>query len=117
MSAALAEQRLDAVFGALSHRTRRALLQRLGEGPASVTALAEPMPMTLAAVSKHLRVLEGAGLVRRRRRGREHLMSLSPAALDGAAAWITEHRALWQSRLAALDRLLQEQDETQEPRP
>ena len=104
MSAALAEQRLDAVFGALSHRTRRALLQRLGGGPASVTALAEPMPMTLAAVSKHLRVLERAGLVRREVDGRVHRCSLDAAPLDDAAQWLEHHQRFWSSTLDALAR-------------
>jgi DNA-binding transcriptional ArsR family regulator len=81
---------LDAVFGALADPTRRAILARLRKGPATVSALAEPFAMSLNGVSKHVRVLERAGLVRRTVRGREHHLALVPAPLATAAAWVTE---------------------------
>jgi DNA-binding transcriptional ArsR family regulator len=101
---------LDTTLMALADPTRRAILQRLAEGEVRVTALAEPFPMSLNAVSKHVRVLERARLVRRRRAGREHLLSLTPEPLDAAAAWMAEQRALWTARLDALDALLKAED-------
>lgn len=101
---------LDATLAALADPTRRAILQRLSRGEARVTDLAQPFAMSLNAVSKHIRMLERARLVRRRRAGREHLLSLDPAPLDEAAAWIDAQRAAWTARLDALDALLQDQD-------
>lgn len=101
---------LDRTLGALADPTRRAILQRLSRGEARVTELARPFPISLNSVSKHIRRLEGAGLVRRRRAGREHLLSLDPGPLDEAAAWIARQRALWTARLDALDEVLQEED-------
>lgn len=102
---------LDNTMLALADPTRRAILQRLGAGEARVTDLAAPFQMSLNAVSKHIRVLERATLVRRRRSGREHVLSLNPAALDEAAAWIAEQRALWNARLDALERALAEHED------
>jgi len=87
---------------ALAHPTRRALLQRLSNGEARVTQLAAPFRMSLEAVSKHLRVLERARLVRRRRIGREHLFSFEPAPLERIADWIAATRSEWTARLDAL---------------
>jgi DNA-binding transcriptional ArsR family regulator len=101
---------LDHTLLALADPTRRALLQRLSRGEARVTELARPFSISLNSVSKHLRVLERARLVRRRRAGREHLLSLDPRPLDEAAAWMEAQRAAWTSRLAALDALLTEED-------
>ena|SRR6476661_10385116 len=100
---------LDDVMRALADPTRRAIVQRLRlqAGETRVTDLARPFAMSLNAVSKHIRVLERAQLVRRRRVGREHLLSFDPAPLDAAAAWIEAQRAFWTPRLAALDDLLQ----------
>ncbi len=95
---------------ALADPTRRAILQRLSRGEARVTDLAEPFAMSLNGVSKHIIVLERAGLVRRRRLGREHLLSLDMRPLDEAAAWIDEQRSAWTSRLASLGTMLQRQD-------
>lgn len=96
--------------------TRRAILQRLSKGEARVTDVAQPFAMSLNAVSKHIRVLERARLVRRRRAGREHLLSVSPQPLDEAAAWIERQRAIWTARLDALDRELRaEADWSAEP--
>jgi DNA-binding transcriptional ArsR family regulator len=105
------EERLDRVFHALSDRTRRALLRRLEAGPAMVTELAEPFRMSLPAVSKHLRVLEGAALIERRVDGRVHRCSLQAAPLAAADRWLAHYRAFWQDRLAALARYV-EDDET-----
>ncbi|MCI3180016.1 transcriptional regulator [Caulobacter sp. CCUG 60055] len=95
---------------ALADPTRRAILHRLSAGEARVTELARPFAISLNSVSKHIRLLERAELVRRRRAGREHLLSLNPAPLDAAAAWIEGQRALWSRRLSALDALLQAED-------
>lgn len=94
--------RLDLVFGALSDRTRRALLVRLERSPAMITELAERFPMSLPAVSKHLRVLERAGLVRRTIDGRVHRCELDPAPLEDAREWIDHYRVFWNENLDAL---------------
>ncbi len=101
---------LDATLVALADPTRRAILRRLAAGEARVTELARPFAISLNAVSKHIRTLERARLVRRRRVGREHLLTFDPAPLDAAAAWIEAQRALWTARLDALDALLREED-------
>lgn len=94
---------LDALFGAISDRTRRAILDRLAAGGETrVTDLAADFPISLNSVSKHVRVLEGAGLVARTVRGREHLLALNQAPLDHAARWIEEHRRFWEDSLAGL---------------
>jgi DNA-binding transcriptional ArsR family regulator len=102
---------LDHTLIALADPTRRAILRRLSQGEARVTELAQPFAMSLNAVSKHIRMLERARLVRRRRAGREHLLSFNPQPLDEAAAWIDAQRGLWTARLDALDGLLREEDE------
>ncbi len=99
---------LDDTLAALADPTRRAILARLAAGDARVTALAQPFAISLNAVSKHIRVLERAGLVRRQKRGREHLLTLEPAPLDDAWSWLGEQRALWRWRLGELDRILKE---------
>lgn len=101
---------LDETLTALADPTRRAILQRLSAGEVRVTELAEPFAISLNSVSKHIRVLERAQLVRRRRAGREHLLSFNPEPLDEAVAWIEAQRAHWTARLAALDSLLQAED-------
>ena len=95
---------------ALADPTRRAILHRLASGETRVTDLAEPFAMSLNSVSKHIRVLERARLVRRRRSGREHLLSIDPAPLDDAANWINAQRALWNRMLDNLDALLKTED-------
>lgn len=102
---------LDETLMALADPTRRAILQRLSEGEARVTELAEPFAISLNSVSKHIRVLERAHLVRRRHAGREHFLSFNPEPLDEAAAWIEAQRAAWSARLEALGALLQAEDE------
>jgi DNA-binding transcriptional ArsR family regulator len=101
---------LDSTMLALADPTRRAILQRLSRGEARVTDIARPFRMSLNGVSKHIRVLERAGLVRRRRAGKEHLLCLDAQPLDEAAAWMESKRSEWTSRLDALDQLLQQQD-------
>lgn len=95
---------LDRVFHALADPTRRAVLGRLARGPASVGTLRADTAagITAPALSKHLRVLEGAGLLRQERRGRVRLCRLEPAALDAAEAWMAETRRFWATRLDEL---------------
>jgi DNA-binding transcriptional ArsR family regulator len=102
---------LDHTLMALADPTRRAILQTLSGGEARVTELARPFAMSLNAVSKHIRVLERANLVRRRRAGRDHFLTVNPHALDEAASWIGTQRALWLTRLDTLEALLNAEDE------
>ncbi len=99
---------LDSTFHALADPTRRAILARLASGEASVTELAEPFDMSLPAISKHLRVLEKAGLLARRREGRVHRCSMDPEPLKSAADWIAEHQRFWEQSLDRLARYLEE---------
>lgn len=99
---------LDAVFKAVSDPTRRAILARLATAEARVTDIAKDFPMSLNAVSKHLRVLEGATLVRRTVVGREHMLALNAEAMAEAARWMDHYRRFWEDRLAALDALMTE---------
>lgn len=101
---------LDVVFRALSDPTRRAILSRLTREEATVGELAEPFDVSLAAVSKHLKVLEDAGLVRRDREGRTTRCAAIPGAMLPAKAWIDEHRVFWRERLDRLGELLATQD-------
>jgi DNA-binding transcriptional ArsR family regulator len=107
----LSEARLDQTLTALADATRRGILKRLSRGEARVTELWDPLPMSLNAVSKHIRVLESAALVRRRRAGREHFLSINPQALDELAQWIATQRALWTQRLDTLEAILRAEDE------
>ena len=106
---------LDRTLAALADPTRRAILERLAHGEARVTDLARPFGMSLNAVSKHIRVLEGAGLVRRRRAGREHLLALTPGVLDAAAAWIDRQRGAGDAEVDAFAALVEA--EQAGPRP
>lgn len=106
----MATAQLDATLLALADPTRRAIVRRLALGEARVTEVAAPFPISLNAVSKHIRVLERAGLVRRRVVGREHILSFNPAPLDEAAAWIAAQQATWQLRFDALETLLAAED-------
>ena len=99
---------LELVFGALSDPTRREILARLRAGEATIGTLASPLPMSFAAVSKHVRVLERAGLLRRSVRGREHFLSLEAQPLRAAASWMLDYREFWNQRLDALERVLRE---------
>lgn len=99
---------LDAVFAALADPTRRAIVERLTRGDATVGELAEPFDMSLPAVSKHLSVLEDAGLIDRERDGRLRRCRLVADPLGDAIAWIVRYGAFWEERLDALDELLRE---------
>lgn len=105
-----AQPGLDQTLMALADPTRRAILQRLSRGEARVTELAHPFDMSLNAVSKHIRILERADLVRRRTAGREHFLSFNRQRLDEVADWIETQRAAWNARLDALEALLREED-------
>jgi DNA-binding transcriptional ArsR family regulator len=100
------QQRLDAVFHALSDPTRRAMLRRLAEEERSVGELAAPFRMSLAAASKHVKSLERAGLVRRRIEGRTHYCRLEPGPLAVADDWLRFYERFWSERLDALEREL-----------
>jgi DNA-binding transcriptional ArsR family regulator len=93
---------LDRTYAALSDPTRRALLVALRRGDARISDLAEPLPMTFAGVSRHVAVLESAGLIRREVRGREHWLSIHPEGLRDAERWIAEQTAFWSERADAL---------------
>ena len=95
--------RLDGVFNALCDPTRRAILARLTDTDARVTDIAADFPISLNSISKHIRMLERAGLVRRKVSGRDHVLSLNAGPLSEAAEWIERYRRFWEGRLAALD--------------
>jgi DNA-binding transcriptional ArsR family regulator len=97
---------LDRAYAALADPTRRRLLETLREGDARITDLAAPLPMTFAGVSRHVGVLESAGLVVREVRGREHWLSLRPDGLTIAQQWMTEQTEFWSTRADALERRL-----------
>jgi DNA-binding transcriptional ArsR family regulator len=105
-----ADPLLDLTLLALADPTRRAILARLSSGEARVTDLAQPFSISLNSVSKHIQILERAQLVRRRRAGREHLLSFNRAPMDAAATWIEAQRTMWTASLNALDAVLLEQD-------
>jgi DNA-binding transcriptional ArsR family regulator len=96
--------RLDAVFGALTDRTRRAMLAHLARGPATVTELAQPFPISLPAVSRHLKVLEQAELIERRVNGRVHHCTLDVAAMREAEGWLQHYLGFWEGTLDSLAR-------------
>jgi len=108
----------DLTLTALAHPVRRAILERVMRKELRVTDLARPFAMSLNAVSKHIRILERAGLVSRRRVWREHLVSFNPEPLEQVSAWIETSRAFWSARLDALDELLKAEDAalTQQPK-
>ena len=98
----LEDAALDRAYAALADPTRRALLAALRAGEARISDLAKPFPMTFAGVSRQLKVLENAGLVRREVRGREHWLSVRPEGLTAAQQWIAEQTAFWSTRADAL---------------
>ena len=100
------EAALDRTLAALADPTRRAIIRRLEQGAAKVTDLAKPFDVSLNAISKHLRVLERAGLMRRTVQGRDHFCALEAAPMRGAAEWIEHYRAFWEGRLDALEQYL-----------
>lgn len=100
---AFSDDILDRTFAALAHPTRRAILTRLAsEGSASVSDLAEPFDVSLMAISKHLKVMEDAGLIRRQKDGRVQRCSFDPQAIDAASGWIEAHRKFWTQQLDSL---------------
>jgi DNA-binding transcriptional ArsR family regulator len=94
---------LGNVLGAISHPSRRAILARLSRGPARVTEIAEPFDMSLNAVSKHLKVLEAAGLIHREKRGRDHIIELRAAPLRNVSLWVHEYERFWSEHLDRLE--------------
>ena len=107
-------QLLDRTFAALADPTRRRILEHLSKGDLCVTDLAKPYRMSLPAVSKHLRVLENAGLVRRKRRGRVHELKLEAKPMKDAQQWIEEYRRFWEGNLDRLENYLKQIQTTEE---
>jgi DNA-binding transcriptional ArsR family regulator len=103
---------LDSTYGALAHPARRRLLELLRGGEARVTALARAFPVSLATTSKHIRVLEAAGLVTRTVNGRDHVIALEPMGLADASAWLDTYSAFWEARLDKFGEALQAKTET-----
>ncbi len=101
-----AEDALDRTFAALSDRTRRAMLARLAEGDASVGELAAPFALTPRAISKHLQVLERAGLVSRARDGQRRPSRIEPEPLRNALGWVERYRLLWDKRFERIDEII-----------
>ncbi len=106
---------MDSVFHALGDTTRRRMLRELSGGERTVSQLAEPFAMSLAAASKHIKVLESAGLLRREVRGRIHLCRLDPGPLATAHEWLGAYERFWTGRLDVLERLLREDDARKSP--
>jgi DNA-binding transcriptional ArsR family regulator len=104
-------QRLNRVYGAIADPTRRTMLSLLAGGEVTVGTLAERFPISFNGVSKHVKVLEQAGLVRRKVRGREHWLRLRPAPLRDATRWLDHYREFWDTRLDALENFLVQQEE------
>ena len=105
----VAEKQLDATFAALADSTRRAIVARLATGDATVNELAAPFDLTLPGISKHLKVLERARLIQRRKDGSFHYLRLNPEALQSAEQWLRHYRQFWQPRLDALKQLLEQE--------
>jgi DNA-binding transcriptional ArsR family regulator len=103
---------IDLVFHALGDPSRRAIVEKLSQGPLSVSRLAEPFGITLAAVVQHLQVLEESGLVQTEKIGRVRTCRIEPAGLSAAEKWIAERRSVWERRFDRLGDLLAEPDET-----
>jgi len=106
---------LDRAFQALSDPSRRQMIYRLARGPASVTELARPLPMTLAAVVQHVQVLEASGLVASRKTGRVRECSVNESALRSVEQWLTDRRTVWEGRLDRLGAVLDEQAQLDVP--
>jgi DNA-binding transcriptional ArsR family regulator len=108
---------MNSVFHALGDATRRRMLRELTRGERTVSDLAEPFAMSLAAASKHIKALENAGLIRREVRGRTHLCRLDPGPLASAHQWLSFYERFWAGRLDVLERLLRDEDERQSSTP
>ena len=105
---AIDEDRLSETFAALANSTRRAILARLAEGAATVNELAEPFDMTLPAISKHIKVLERAGLIVRGQRAQYRPCTLEPAPLEEISAWAEQYRPVWEARFDRMDDYLRQ---------
>ncbi len=103
------EKHIDLVFHALADSTRRAILMRVANRALSVTEIAEPFQMSLAAVSKHLKVLERAGLLNRKKQGCTHYLMLNAEGMATAEEWLAHYRAFWGDRLQSLQQFLEEE--------
>ena len=101
---------MNSVFHALGDATRRQMLRDLASGELTVSELAQPFAMSLAAASKHIKVLEGAGLIRREVKGRTHVCRLEPGPLASAHEWLGFYERFWNSRLDLLEQLLRDED-------
>jgi DNA-binding transcriptional ArsR family regulator len=117
MNRAPPASQLDDVFVALADETRRAILARLSAGEARVTEVAAPFDISLNSVSKHIRILERAGLVARRRSGRDHYLSLDPRPLTEASDWLQSRQRFWAGRVQRLQALLDEEDASPRKQP
>jgi DNA-binding transcriptional ArsR family regulator len=111
----LNQSRIDQVFHAFGDPTRRKLVEQLSLGPASVSDLAKPLGITLAAVVQHLQVLERSGVVRTQKVGRVRTCRIEPSGLNVAAEWIAERRSLWERRLDRLGDVLAEEEQPTRP--
>jgi DNA-binding transcriptional ArsR family regulator len=108
---------LDRTFHALADRSRRSMVERLTLGPASISELARPLAMSLAAVVQHVQVLEACGVVKTRKVGRTRMCRIEPAAMTAAEQWITDRRQGWEPRLDRLGNLLHDEAATSEENP
>ena len=115
MSVATDEDRLDETFAALANSTRRAILARLADGAATVNELAEPFDMKLPAISKHIKVLERAGLITRSRDAKKRPCRLRAAALDDVTQWAEHTRRAWEARLDRLSEYLTQENDHDDP--
>lgn len=105
----MVDNSLDRVFAALADPTRRALVERLATAPASVSALATPLPMSLAAVMQHLKVLEDSGLITSTKQGRVRTCQVDPQMLGQVERWVADRRLLWERNLDRLGKFLEEE--------
>ena len=103
LAAVVDEDRLSETFAALANSTRRAILARLADGAATVNELAEPFPMTLPAISKHIKVLEHAGLVVRGQQAQYRPCAIDPTPLEAVASWAEQYRHVWEERFDRMD--------------
>jgi DNA-binding transcriptional ArsR family regulator len=106
MATAIDEERLSETFAALANSTRRAIVARLAEGDATVNELAQPFELTLPAVSKHIKVLEQAGLIKRTQRAQYRPCTLDAAALEQVSSWAEQCRSIWEDRFDRMDEYL-----------
>ena len=115
MTRGQSDRKMHDTLVVLADPKRRAILRRLAHGEARVTDLAAPFDVSLNAISKHIKLLERAGLVQRRRIGREHVLRFKPEPLGRVQDWITKQNAIWRSSLEAVDEMLQQEDKADKP--